>query len=284
MTESGRKFIITQDIFRGPIDLLLYLIQEKELDISEVSLAKITDQYLKFIEILEEMDIDNIGEFIYLAATLLHIKAQSLFPGEGEEGEEGEDDGFDPTDELITQLLEYKKYKLSGMMLAEKRERQDRIFRRGYRETLDFDRDEAGNPLEEVDLGNLLNVFSELMEQTLRNLPETLIYDDISLEEHIESILDKLDDKNISYITFSEFILGRSGKLPSREFMCGAFIACLELVKQYQIKITQAQQEGEIRIERVSKEEREKFLREEKESVYSNWDDDQGYVQKPGAN
>ena len=246
-------FIIEQDIFRGPIELLYYLITQHELDISEVSLSQITDQYLGFIEILKEIDLDNIGHFLEIASILLHIKARSLFP----EQDEGEDpDDFDPAEELTGQLLEYKQYKLTGMKLAEQRKKQEKRFPRGRRDEFEFDRDEEGNPLEEVDLGSLLSVFNELMAQTLRNLPEKIVYDDISIDEHIQNILKRLDSGTSESVTFSEFIKGKDNTCPSREFMCGAFIACLELTRQCQIRVFQTQKGGEIRIERVPEEER----------------------------
>lgn len=258
--ERDAAFIIEQDIFRGPIELLYFLITQHELDISEVSLSEITDQYLNFVEIIKELDLDNTGQFLEIAATLLHIKARALFPDQ-EEDEDAED--FDPADELIGQLLEYKKYKLTGMELAEKRKEQKKMFSRGHREQFDFDKDEEGNPLEEVELGALLSVFNELMAQTLRNLPEKIVYDDISIEEHIANILEKLDSGEVKSVTFTEFVKGGEKTFPSREFMSGAFIACLELTRQHQIKVFQSRAGGEIRIERMSTEERARLEKED---------------------
>lgn len=271
--ERDATFIIEQDIFRGPIELLYFLITQHELDISEVSLSEITDQYLGFVDIIKELDLDNTGQFLEIASTLLHIKARALFPDQ-EEDEDGDD--FDPADELIGQLLEYKKYKLTGMELAEKRKKQEKSHSRGYREQFDFDRDEEGNPLEEVELGSMLSVFNELMAQTLRNLPEKIVYDDISVEEHITNILKKLDSGKVKSVTFTEFVKGGGGEaLPSREFMCGAFIACLELTRQHQIKVFQSRTGGEIRIERMSPEERAR-LEKDDENRHASGQEDTG--------
>ncbi|MFH1707304.1 MAG: segregation/condensation protein A [Planctomycetota bacterium] len=270
MTDEARKFIIQQDIFRGPIDLLFFLIQEKELDISEVSFARVTEQYLQFVEIVKELDLDNVGEFLHIAATLLEIKARALFPEVEPGTEEGEEEDFDATAELIGQLLEYKRYKLAGRLLADKRVAQANRFRRGFAEQLAFDRDAEGNPLSEVDLGSLLTVFNELMAQTMRNLPGRIIYDDITVEEHIATIIKRLEKLGPGgTVTFREFIVGRSDRTPSREFMCGAFIAGLELARRHMIRLAQPQARGDILIELVSEEERLR-LAEEKNVLYAD--------------
>ena len=264
MSDSNTTFVIQQDIFRGPIDLLYYLIQQKELDVSEVSLSKITDQYLSFIDILQELDLDNIGVFLQIAATLLHLKARSLF---SEQEEDQDEDDIDMAEELIGQLLEYKRFKYAGINLAEYRARRALQYPRGFKEDKATSDDEKTVSLEDVELGTLLSIFMELMAQTMRNIPDKIVYDDISVEDHIAHILERLTNGSITSITFQEFITGTASATPSREFMCGAFIACLELTKQHQVHISQNQAGGDIIIELVSEEERNMIEAEEQELI-----------------
>ncbi len=103
---------VNLDIFAGPLDLLLYLVRKEEVDIYDISIAKITDQYIQYIEILKSLDIDLAGDFLVMAATLMQIKSAMLLPkADPESGLLGEEDLDDPRAELIRQLLEYKKFK-----------------------------------------------------------------------------------------------------------------------------------------------------------------------------
>ena len=121
---------VNLDIFAGPLDLLLYLVRKEEVDIYDISIAKITDQYIQYIEILKSLDIDLAGDFLVMAATLMQIKSAMLLPkAEPESGLPGEDNLDDPRAELIRQLLEYKKFKDAANLLNAAADEQQERFR-----------------------------------------------------------------------------------------------------------------------------------------------------------
>src|SRR5258706_3976354 len=109
-------FRVQLDVFRGPLDLLLFLVRKHELDVRDLPIALIADQYLAHLEILQQLDVDEVGDFLELASTLIAIKSQLVLPRGGEEAESWDD----PRDELVQRLLEYKKYKDAASMLEER--------------------------------------------------------------------------------------------------------------------------------------------------------------------
>ena len=128
-SDTADAYLVHLDRFDGPLDLLLYLIQRDEVDVYDIPIAHITKQYLQFLEVLDVFDLDNAGEFLVMATTLMRIKARMLLPVQrlGDE----EDDDIDPRDELVRRLLEYKKYKEASQSLAAREERRADYFRRG---------------------------------------------------------------------------------------------------------------------------------------------------------
>src|SRR5882762_5592959 len=118
------------EIFEGPLDLLLYLVKKEEVDIYEVNLTKIATQFIEYIEVMRELDLDIAGEFLVMASTLMYIKSRELLPLDQQVAVEGEEEGEDPRWELIRQLVEYKKFKDAAAQLQELEERQENVFPR----------------------------------------------------------------------------------------------------------------------------------------------------------
>src|SRR5215813_6675306 len=126
MTDYKVKF----EFFEGPLDLLLYLIKKEEVDIYEVNLTKIATQFIEYIELMRQLDLEIAGEFLVMAATLMHIKSRELLPLDQQAETDSDDDEEDPRWELIRQLVEYKKFKDAAAQLQALEERQEAIFPR----------------------------------------------------------------------------------------------------------------------------------------------------------
>src|SRR6187455_2645061 len=124
MSEYKVKF----EVFEGPLDLLLYLIKKQEVDIYEVNLTALATQFIEYIEVMRQLDLEIAGEFLVMASTLMYIKSRELLPVDQQVETDGEDDGEDPRWELIRQLVEYKKFKDAAAQLQLMEERQSEIF------------------------------------------------------------------------------------------------------------------------------------------------------------
>src|SRR6186997_925469 len=118
------------EVFEGPLDLLLYLVKKEEVDIYEVNLTKIATQFIQYIELMRELDLDVAGEFLVMASTLMYIKSRELLPKDQQAVVEEEDEGDDPRWELIRQLVEYKKFKDAAAQLQGKEAEQENIYAR----------------------------------------------------------------------------------------------------------------------------------------------------------
>ncbi len=220
-------------VFEGPLDLLLHLITTKEVDISDIPIAMITEEYLRYLALMEELDLDVAGEFIVMAATLIHIKSRMLLP-QLEEEEEGEEP--DPRAELVARLLEYKRYKEAAEALATSEERFSRLY---TREETTPEREVEG-PLE-VSLVDLLRAFRDLLrtappESALEITPELL-----SVEERMVFLLDCLASSHP--LVFSTLFTERR-----RLHLIVTFLALLELIRRGLLYARQAEQGGEIMI------------------------------------
>ena len=173
------------DIFEGPLDLLLHLIRENKLDITDIPVAEITEQYLAYLEIMKTLNLDVAGEFLVMAATLMHIKSRLLLPVGEEEGEEGED----PRMELVRQLQEYEKYKEAGGTLKDLEERRSRIFSGG---SVGPDGPRRTDYPLEVSLLELLSALKKLLERVPEEVAVEIERDRLTIAERINSILEQL--------------------------------------------------------------------------------------------
>jgi len=227
------------DIFEGPLDLLLYLIKKNELDICNIPIALIAKQYLEYIEILKNLNLDLAGEYLVLAATLVHIKSRLLLPETTEEGEEE----ADPRQELVQQLLEYQAFKNASQSLLAREVLERDVFIRGTApgEVPPPD-DEDDHLWQEIGIFELVDAF----RQVLGNLkqPELMEIDleRTSLADRINEIMDQLREHQS--LTFLELLKGHE----ERRLVIYTFMALLELVKQRMIRICQAGSFGVIRI------------------------------------
>ena len=227
---------VNLEIYNGPMDLLLYLIRRDEIDIHDIPISKITEQYCSHMEVIKQIDPDVAGEFLVLAATLMEIKTRLLLP-HIEDGGEG-DEGFDPRADLVRQLLEYKAFKDAANDLRVAAADQALRF---PRRPAHIEHEPEGLDLEEVQVWDLVGAFNELMTSIGQESRLTeIIYDDTPIELHATDILDRLArDGNM---TFAEIFTGRSTRLE----MVGLFLALLELIRRRHVYVEQKDVFGDI--------------------------------------
>jgi len=217
---------VNLDIFAGPLDLLLYLVRREEVDIYDIPIAKITDQYIRYIEMLKSLDIDLAGDFLVMAATLMQIKSAMLLPKAEPDQLEAEDLS-DPRAELIRQLLEYKKFKDAANLLSAAADKQKERFPRpdSIIERLKPDA-EPQIDIEQVSVWNLLEAFDSLMKATGSIGDISHIKDDTPIDLYQIEILHRLQiDGPMSFERLFE-----SGT--NRVVMVGLFLALLELIRE----------------------------------------------------
>jgi segregation and condensation protein A len=234
------QYQVKLDIFEGPLDLLLYLIKKNEVDIYDIPMALITGQYLEYLELMKELNLDIAGEFLVMASTLIKIKSQMLLPPVEGEGE-GEDE-TDPRAELMEHLLEYQRYKEAAHQLVTRELLEKDIFKRPQTE----DPGEAkvdGDMLIEASLFDLVDALRKVIER--KDLPENIMgvaLEKMTVRDKIVSILRQL--KETPQLVFQSLF----DPLVTRFEIVVTFLAVLELIRLRAIRVFQVQPYGEIRI------------------------------------
>ena len=249
-----QDYRVELDSFFGPLDLLLYLVRRHEIDLHNIPIAKLTEQYLNYLQKLKEINIDLVGEFLVMAATLLEIKSQMLLPltSSQEESSQTTTELLDPRHTLVQQLLQYKQFKDAAMALDDQRERWSGRFARqpGSIEPpngspaepdgvirRDFD-------LEDMNVLDLTEAFSRILESVgQRPSHHEIIADDTPIALHAEDLLDRL--RREGPITLQSVFVGRT----NRNELIGLFLAMLELVSQKSLRVYQDQIDDQIKLE-----------------------------------
>lgn len=225
------------DIYNGPLDLLLYLIRRDELDVYDIPIARVTEQYCQYVSLLEQIDPEAVGEFLVMASTLMEIKSRMLLPRT--EAAADEEEIADPRLELVRQLLEYKRFKDAAGRLAD---HADERAGRAGRPPLGPLRPDPGQvDLEEVQVWDLLAAFSRMMTQTGRTAAHEVTYDDTPIALHAADIIDQL--QQTSPLMFAAIFAGRT-----KSECIGLFLALLELIRQRRIRAEQPERFGPIEI------------------------------------
>lgn len=225
--------------FEGPLDLLLFLIKKNEINIYDIPISEITEQYLAYLEYATDRGLDNLTEFYVVAATLLYIKSQMLLPVEVDFGEELED----PRKELVEKLIEYQKYKKLTQIMAEKeRESEWVIERKKIQQALPFPEDDES--WSKIDVWDLLKTFSHMISSiSAENVID--LHEEITINEKITLIYELLESKK--EFDFTDLII--HPKIPM-DIIC-AFLAVLDSVKTRIIGIYQNRLFGDIKIRAV---------------------------------
>lgn len=243
--EPGEEsYRVRLEVFEGPLDLLLYLIKKEEVDIHEVSIEKITREYLAFMDAFQTLNIELAGEFVVMAATLLYIKSRSLLPKDQQPPEdEAEED--DPRWELIRQLLEYKKFKEAAEKLREREALQEAVFPRLPPGT-DWGQPE-GSPLREAGIFDLIHAFQRALRRATEKQQDLLeiFAERFTVADKIEAIL-RMTTPGMA-LRFDELFSNHA----SRAEIVVTFLAMLELIRMKQLRVKQDAEFGEIWIERM---------------------------------
>ena len=234
------EYKIDLDTYNGPLDLLLYLIRREEVDIYDIPITKITNQYMAYLNELQSIDIGLAGDFLVMASTLMYVKSQTLLPRSEITDEE---DIEDPRLELVKQLLEYKRYKeATSTMTRLSEERSQRFSRPEERLIDDGKEDDEKLNLDDVDVWKLAQFFSGFMKQTLGDVIQKIVYDDTPVHVYMDKVLNRLT--RASAVSLKELLYESQG----RSELIGFFLALLELVRLKKIKLEQIQDFDEIQI------------------------------------
>jgi len=239
------EYRVQFEVFEGPLDLLLYLVKKEEVDIYEVNLTKIATQFIEYIELMRELDLEVAGEFLVMASTLMYIKSRELLPVDQQVQAEGEEDEEDPRWELIRQLLEYKKFKDAAAQLHQREAEQEKIFPR-LSGKLEFE-PSSPPPRPEVSLFDLINAVSNVLKRFQQREGARDIFEDKwTVSEKIELLRQAVDTR--AALKFSELF----EQTTSRTEVVVTFLALLELIRLKHIVVSQPTPFSEIEIRRAS--------------------------------
>ena len=236
-----RDYVVSLPSFEGPLDLLLHLIQKHELDIFDIPVSFVTEKYLAYINLMQELSIDVASEYLVMAATLAYIKSKSLLPNEPatEEDGFGEGEEGDPRAELIRRLLEYQKYKQAAADLNERGTLGRDVFLRGT-EAPEAD---GPAPLAPVELWTLLDAFGKVLARAKVDLQHEVSFDRMSITDRITQLMEKLQSR--PSCRFEELFDGQR----TRFDLIITFLALLEMTRLKMTRLYQPDPLAEIFIE-----------------------------------
>lgn len=230
------------DRFEGPLEVLLYLIKSQEIDIFDIPILKITEQYLRFLDLMQSEDLDVTGEFLVIAATLIQIKAKMLLPDEpAAEDEEAGEEEEDPRLDLVMKLLEYRRYREMTQELAQLAERRDDWFTRSVKPKFDAPPADEEEFLE-VSLYDLMRAFKGVIRYLTADLIETVQGEEASVDDKIGQIEDALQSKGS--VSWTELFRACRSRV---EMVC-CFLAILELCRMGKVRAHQHAVFDEIRL------------------------------------
>lgn len=229
----SRTYHVKLDAFEGPLDLLLHLVNQLEIDIYDIPVAEITHQYIEFIRAMERIELNIASEYLVMAATLIEIKSATLLPKK-EVALEDDEYEEDPREQLIQRLIEYQKYKEAAEQLQQKELEENEIY---TRPPASFDDllEEAPQVPGDVSVYDMLHAVDQMLQRKSWNRPlETTVYrEDISIEERMDEIIDMVSNVNEA-VLFDDLF-----PYPSRSYIVTTLLAILQLLKSNQIMCEQ---------------------------------------------
>jgi segregation and condensation protein A len=221
-------------VFEGPLDLLLHLIRENKLDIYDIPIALITHQYLQYIKMMKDLNLDIAGEFLVMAATLIHIKSRMLLPPDEEVPPEEQED---PRRELVEKLLEYQAFKEAALSLRQREDEWTRVFQRAS--LFDSEEEDAGIYLSDVNLFDLLEAFKKILD-TAPSEVATITKETLTVKDKMSLIMEMLEGQDA--IRFEDIF--KDGI--TRSQLIVTFIALLELIRLGLLRAYQEKEFGNI--------------------------------------
>jgi segregation and condensation protein A len=237
---SPEAYSVKLESFEGPVDLLIHLIKKNEVNIYDIPIALITSQYLEYVGMMEEMNLDTVGEFLVMAATLIHIKSKMLLPRSDVAENELEED---PRDALVRRLLEHQKFKAAAELLHERAVLRGAQWIRPDGRIAEIAGDEyAYDPEIEVDLFSLLAAFRGVLERSKQRPKMVLPAEEVSIEARMEQLLGLLSETDACGF---EDLFENAG---TRGALIVTFLAILEMIRLKLIRVFQAAPFGPIRV------------------------------------
>jgi segregation and condensation protein A len=243
---EGVESVLPEDVprihlplFEGPLDLLLYLIRREKIDIHDIPIAPITRQYMEYLELMKELNLDVAGDFMVMAATLIHIKSKMLVPVDPTEAE-GEEEGEDPRAELVRRLLEFQRYKEAAGILHQQAQIRAATWTRP--DTVLPQLDDLGEQMLEAGLFDLIAAFKDLLERRKTLLAHEVDREGESVESRMEELLALIQEgESLEFMELFQSLATKGG-------MIVTFLALLELIRLKRVKVYQRGMFGAIRV------------------------------------
>jgi segregation and condensation protein A len=255
------------DIFEGPLDLLLHLIREQKMQIHDIPIAKITQQYIDYLNLMKELDLEIVGDYLVMAAELTRIKSKTLLPVQETEEEDGEA-GVDPRAELTRRLLEYQRYKEAAFELRQREYDRQQVFIRGTE--LELEDEEGTETMVEASVFDLLQAFQGVLKNNSYKKDYEIHVSTYSVSDRISYILEIINASES--ITFESLFT----VLNSRQEVIVTFLALLELMRLNLLRIQQSNQFGAIRIYQAANQE---IQNEVLKDYQGSWDEENTSVE-----
>jgi len=249
-SRKGNEYHVALPSFEGPLDLLLHLIQKHELDILDIPVSFVTEKYLEYLSLMQELSIDVASEYLVMAATLAHIKSKMLLPTPPEGQDELPEELEDPRAELVRRLLEYQKYRLAAEQLGSRAVLGRDVFLRGTTEAVD----EGPAPLAQASVFKLLDAFESILKRVQRTQDHEIDFERISITDRINQLSDILRARPA--IAFDELFASDR----TRADVIVTFLALLEMTRLKMTRITQEGPYARIYIELSVRDEGEESL------------------------
>ncbi len=245
--------------FEGPLDLLLHLVKKHELDILDIPIAFITDQYLTMLDLMRSLNLDVAGEYLLMAATLAHLKSRELVPPDPAEeaalADEGDEEDIDPRQELIRRLLEYQKFKDAAGKLADRPVTGRNVWPRGAsaEDVAGLHVLPGGAPLAEVPVFRLIEALERVLSRAKVTFTHDVVTDRISITDRINELVERLEREGS--FSFESCFAFAEGETPTAAQWKGqvvvTFLAILEMTRLKMVRLTQSEGEGPIYITRA---------------------------------
>lgn len=232
------SYKIKLEIFEGPLDLLLYLVKKDHLNIYDIPIAQVTEQYLAYLELMKLLDLNIAGEFLVMAATLMQIKSKMLLPVEEVSLQQEED----PREELVRRLLEYEKFKEIAEDLRQREVGQQDVFKRPKVEIPEAAKEEE--VYFEANIFDLITAFTKALQDVPKEVFYQVIKDEFTIEEKVHEILHLLLEKN--RVSLSQLF----GQTKNKMEIIVTFLAILELIRMKEIIAVQRELFGEVEVKR----------------------------------
>lgn len=240
MSADTNEFnVALERVFHGPLDLLLHLVREQEVEIHEVKITDVIDGYMAHLKALEQLDLEIAGEFLVMAATLMAIKSRSLLPTE----DVNLDDDLDPEDELIQRLIEYRRFKSAAEDLSERAEAREHLAERGWQGEVRASAEEPTLELGDLTPWDLLASFSKLMREVSAGETRTITRDMRPLRWYVETLVERIREAGRFDLRAACLSLGDG---INRSSLIGTFCALLELVRLEVVEVQQNEQQDDV--------------------------------------